>query len=97
MVQYPSIEGPDGSLSAVVDFSINQIGIHKENSITFLNEESEVKIKNTATPIEIVLEVTNMHPFFSPFCVYASEIDEVNGVTKWSTDGCELKEVREAE
>ena len=44
MVQYPSIEGPDGSLSAVVDFSINQIGIHKENSITFLNEESEVKI-----------------------------------------------------
>ena len=38
-----------------------------------------------------------MHAFFSPSCVYASEIDEVNGATKWSTDGCVLKEIREAE
>ena len=38
-----------------------------------------------------------MHAFFSPSCVYASEIDEVNGVTKWSTDGCVLKEVRQVE
>ena len=56
-----------------------------------------MNIENTVTPIEIVLEVTNMHAFYSPSCVYASEIDEVNGVTKWSTDGCELKEIREVE
>jgi len=34
-----------------------------------------------------------MHPEFSPTCVFASVIDETNGFTTWSPEGCELKEV----
>ena len=38
-----------------------------------------------------------MHDTFAPTCVYASEIDESSGVTTWSKDGCELKEIRKVE
>ena len=73
------------------------IGTYENNEIRYFTDPTVLDVGTTTDWIHITIEVTNMHPEFTPECVYASAINSTTGVETWSPDGCELYQVRTVE
>ena len=97
LIEYPPVEGPQGTLAKVIDYEILEVGIYQNNDVNYYLEPVPVNITQVDTPIEITIEVSNIHPEFSPFCVYATSYNETSGDTTWSKEGCELESVSTTE
>ena len=96
MIEYPPVEGPQGTLAKVIDYEILEVGYYENNEVSYFTEPKTVNITQTTSPIEITIEVSNMHPEYSPVCVYATAFNETTGITTWSEEGCELGSVSDA-
>ena len=95
--EYSPWVSASGASSAVVDFTMFEIGQYTGNGISYLDNAVELQPSSLTEEVTVEIQVTNMPVDFNPQCVYASAYDSISKTTTWSTEGVTIHEVKREE